>query len=132
MYERYIDVLCRDLAISQGSWVGRKGGVRKVHNISFAFLCCAQLDYDFQHTYVDQSPVVARRLGFASIPLAVLAVIIGYQSLSLVISNNSNEFIVTATNFSSTHFMSETFPIVIVYLVDHAQWIALGIVGWLW
>jgi hypothetical protein len=62
VYERYTDVLCRDLA--SGSAVGRRGA-RK-------------------HGYVDQSPLVARRLGFAALPLAVLSVLVGAQSLGLV------------------------------------------------
>ncbi|KAI5889612.1 DUF747-domain-containing protein [Schizophyllum commune H4-8] len=63
VYERYADVLCRDLAC--GSAIGRRA--RK-------------------HTYVDQAPLVARRLGFSSLPLAVLAVLIGSQSLTLLFS----------------------------------------------
>ncbi|PIL34231.1 hypothetical protein GSI_03942 [Ganoderma sinense ZZ0214-1] len=69
VYERYTDVLCRDLA--SASAVGRHG-VRK-------------------HSYVDQSPLVARRLGFASLPLAVLAVLIGSQSVSLLVSMHADE-----------------------------------------
>ncbi|KAI0779867.1 eukaryotic membrane protein family-domain-containing protein [Fomes fomentarius] len=69
VYERYTDVLCRDLA--SGSAVGRHG-VRK-------------------HTYVDQSPLVARRLGFASLPLAVLAVLIGSQSVALLVAMHAEE-----------------------------------------
>ncbi|KAI0371166.1 DUF747-domain-containing protein [Pilatotrama ljubarskyi] len=69
VYERYTDVLCRDLA--SGSAVGRRGA-RK-------------------HTYVDQSPLVARRLGFASLPLAVLAILIGSQSVALLISMHADE-----------------------------------------
>ncbi|KAG2055732.1 DUF747-domain-containing protein [Suillus hirtellus] len=64
VYERYTDVLCRDLA--SGSAIGRLGA-RK-------------------HTYVDQSPLVARRLGFASLPLAVVVILVGLQSLTLVFS----------------------------------------------
>ncbi|KXN90816.1 hypothetical protein AN958_03470 [Leucoagaricus sp. SymC.cos] len=66
VYERYTDVLCRDLA--SGSAVGRRGA-RK-------------------HTYVDQSPLVARRLGFASLPLAVLVILVGSQSISLMFSDH--------------------------------------------
>jgi putative membrane protein DUF747 len=61
VYERYKDVLCRDLAS------GSRLGARK-------------------HGYVDQSPVVARRLGFASLPLAVLTIIIGTQAAILLAS----------------------------------------------
>ncbi|KAI0829700.1 DUF747-domain-containing protein [Trametes gibbosa] len=69
VYERYTDVLCRDLA--SGSAVSRRGAQK--------------------HTYVDQSPLVARRLGFASLPLAVLAVLIGSQSVGLFISMHADE-----------------------------------------
>jgi hypothetical protein len=55
VYERYKDVLCRDLAS------GSRLGARK-------------------NSYVDQSPVVARRLGFASLPLAVLTILIGKKT----------------------------------------------------
>jgi hypothetical protein len=61
VYERYKDVLCRDLAS------GSRLGARK-------------------HGYVDQSPVVARRLGFASLPLAVLTILIGTQAVILLAS----------------------------------------------
>ena len=39
-----------------------------------------------QHSYVDQSPLVARRLGFSALPLAVLTILIGAQSLGLMLS----------------------------------------------
>lgn len=67
VYERYLDVLCLDLA--SGSAIGRYGA-RK-------------------HTYVDQSPLVARRLGFASLPLACLAVLIGSQAVNASIMSVS-------------------------------------------
>ncbi|KAF9522652.1 eukaryotic membrane protein family-domain-containing protein [Crepidotus variabilis] len=65
VYERYIDVLCRDLASM--SAVGRRSA-RK-------------------HQYVDQSPLVARRLGFASLPLAALFILIGSQSVWLIVGS---------------------------------------------
>jgi len=64
VYERYKDVLCRDLAS------GSRLSARK-------------------HSYVDQSPVVARRLGFASLPLAVLTILIGTQAVMLLASSAS-------------------------------------------
>ncbi|OBZ68004.1 Endoplasmic reticulum membrane protein 65 [Grifola frondosa] len=69
VYERYTDVLCRDLA----------SGI--AHSTSMHLLA----------TYVDQSPLVARRLGFASLPLAVLAILIGSQSVGLLISMHADE-----------------------------------------
>jgi hypothetical protein len=64
VYERYKDVLCRDLAS------GNRLSARK-------------------HSYVDQSPVVARRLGFSSLPLAVLTILIGTQAMMLLVSSAS-------------------------------------------
>lgn len=69
VYERYMDVLCLDLA--SGSAIGRYGA-RK-------------------HTYVDQSPLVARRLGFASLPLACLAILIGGQAFNTIIVSISGQ-----------------------------------------
>ncbi|KIM19347.1 hypothetical protein M408DRAFT_334420 [Serendipita vermifera MAFF 305830] len=59
-----MDVLCLDLA--SGSAIGRHGA-RK-------------------HTYVDQSPLVARRLGLASLPLACLTFLIAAQAFSSTVS----------------------------------------------
>ena len=64
VYERYKDVLCRDLAS------GSRLSARK-------------------HSYVDQSPVVARRLGFSSLPLAVVTILIGTQAVTLLVSSTS-------------------------------------------
>ena len=36
------------------------------------------------HSYTDQSPLVARCLGFASLPLATLTILVSLQSLGLV------------------------------------------------
>lgn len=66
VYERYMDVLCLDLA--SGSAIGRHGA-RK-------------------HTYVDQSPLVARRLGFAALPLACLTIIIAANALDATMSSS--------------------------------------------
>ena len=63
VYERYADVLSQDLA--SASPLARhypSSAVRK-------------------HNYVDQSPLVARRLGFASLPLACLTMLIAAQSI---------------------------------------------------
>lgn len=68
-----------------------------------------------KHTYVDQSPIVARRLGFPALPLAVLAALIGSQSVGIVIS---------------THYL---FPTTMYgALVERGQWIVLGLIAWVW
>lgn len=104
VYERYIDVLCRDL--TTGSWYSRRRPVRK-------------------HTYVDQSPVVARRLGFASMPLAVLAVILGAQSISLLISTHFPE--------SPWATMPRDWNMDMLSTMDWEEagkWAALGLLSW--
>ncbi|KAJ4483449.1 eukaryotic membrane protein family-domain-containing protein [Lentinula aciculospora] len=112
VYERFTDVLCRDLA--SGSAVGRRGA-RK-------------------HTYVDQSPLVARRLGFSSLPLAVLAILIFHQSLSLLFSLPS----ATSSSFNPTGIWDVENPIIRGFfdftneeLLRCATWIFLGVLIWL-
>ncbi|KAJ2919933.1 hypothetical protein MD484_g433, partial [Candolleomyces efflorescens] len=100
VYERYTDVLCLDL--SSGSAVGRLR-TRK-------------------HSYVDQSPLVARRLGFASIPLAALAILVGSQSLNLIFSANS-DFVYPWTWTIRTLSQAE--------IVYYATWIIVGLLCWI-
>lgn len=123
VYERYKDVLCRDLA--SGSAVGRRGA-RKV---SFPPPPPCPTDetplmpWIAQHTYVDQSPLVARRLGFASLPLAVLSVLIGSQSVALLISMHTDDFPPwkrPVTDLSENE------------LINIAKWAALSILAWFW
>jgi len=143
VYERYTDVLCRDLA--SGSAVGRRG-VRK-------------------HSYVDQSPLVARRLGFASLPLAILAILIGSQSLNLLIATHYDSLLVPTsspspsprTNSTSPHSLFSspssffasiislnlsdlqtmtlprvwTLPAISQNTVHYATWAAMGVSFWL-
>ncbi|KAG6865852.1 hypothetical protein C0991_011184 [Blastosporella zonata] len=98
VYERYTDVLCRDLA--SGSAVGRRGA-RK-------------------HSYVDQSPLVARRLGFASLPLAVLAILIGSQSISLMFAVHS-DFSSLWTVPSLSH----------AEIIHYLTWATMGFLFWI-
>ncbi|CDZ98162.1 Predicted membrane protein [Phaffia rhodozyma] len=60
-YERFADVLCRDL-VTAGI-----GG----------------LPSGKKHALADQSPLVSRRLGFASLPLACLVIRIAFQALGM-------------------------------------------------
>ncbi|KPV72068.1 uncharacterized protein RHOBADRAFT_4739, partial [Rhodotorula graminis WP1] len=54
VYGRFVDVLCKDLVTGAGS-----GGGRRTHE---------------GEPFVDQSPLVSRRLGFAALPLGCLVV----------------------------------------------------------
>ncbi|KAJ3845442.1 eukaryotic membrane protein family-domain-containing protein [Lentinula raphanica] len=111
VYERFTDVLCRDLA--SGSAVGRRGA-RK-------------------HTYVDQSPLVARRLGFASLPLAVLAILIFHQSLSLLFSlPSTNSTIFNPTDaYAANTSVKGFFDFTNEELLRFATWTFLGVLIWL-
>ncbi|PWN28054.1 DUF747-domain-containing protein [Jaminaea rosea] len=66
VYGRFMDVLCRDLVVagpadSSSEAASAGGGTKR------------------RHTFVDQSPIVSRRLGFAALPLACLLVRISAQ-----------------------------------------------------
>lgn len=75
----------------------------------------------FQHTYVDQSPLVARRLGFASLPLAVLAILIGSQSISLLFPLRSD----SSGAWSISSLSTEE-------IIHCVKWGTMGILFWLW
>lgn len=117
VYERYTDVLCRDLA--SGSGVGRHRA-RKVCYVDPATRISINPWSLAQHAYVDQSPLVARRLGFASLPLAVLAIIIGSQLVSLVLSMQAD-----------TRAAAHPWPIPPDDdMVRYAKWAVLGVLAW--
>ncbi|PCH43740.1 DUF747-domain-containing protein [Wolfiporia cocos MD-104 SS10] len=101
VYERYTDVLCRDLA--SGSAVGRRGA-RK-------------------HTYVDQSPLVARRLGFASLPLAVLAILIGSQSVNILILMHTDGSVPWIWTRPFDEISNDE-------LINVAKWVASALLMW--
>jgi len=124
VYERYKDVLCRDLAS------GSRLSARK-------------------HSYVDQSPVVARRLGFASLPLAVLTILIGTQALMLLASSATPSSVPTlrehtlGTSWGSSFSVTfqwwtvegwrELFTTLDWELVSHwAKWGIIGLTSWIW
>lgn len=67
VYGRFMDVLCRDLVVAGPATSQANGGRSKR-----------------RHTFVDQSPVVSRRLGFAALPLACLLVRVSAQIWSML------------------------------------------------
>ena len=76
-----------------------------------------------QHSYVDQSPLVARRLGFASVPLAVLAILIGSQSVNLLISMHTDDS--TPWTWNPSQLSNED-------LINIAKWAAICALVWAW
>ncbi|CAO0801987.1 unnamed protein product [Mucor circinelloides] len=68
IYGKYIDVLCKDLVI------GSPGRISGRH-----------------HAFVDQSPVVSRRIGFPVLPLACLHVRMMQQILPMMFMSHNNQ-----------------------------------------
>ena len=73
VYERYIDILCRDLSVGS-VWN------RSTRKVSFQITLQTTLTL-MQPTMIDQAPFVTRRLGLAALPLAIVAVLVSSQAL---------------------------------------------------
>ena len=90
VYERFIDVLCRDLVTAGARGVPTKKKVRAHLATSSRFLQAEPSPFSVpavcipsQHVFADQSPLVSRRLGFAALPLACLVVRVGSQAVGM-------------------------------------------------
>ncbi|KAH8549943.1 eukaryotic membrane protein family-domain-containing protein [Umbelopsis sp. PMI_123] len=67
IYSKYIDILCRDLVVgSPGRMSGKKA------------------------MFVDQAPMVSRRIGFPALPMACLVILIVQQLLPMLVSSSSS------------------------------------------
>jgi hypothetical protein len=77
-----------------------------------------------QHGYVDQSPLVARRLGFAALPSAVLAILIGDQLSRLLFALGADPSVEFETPSSSVADQDD--------ILRYVKWWTLGSVFWLW
>ncbi|KAG0311358.1 hypothetical protein BGZ99_010228 [Dissophora globulifera] len=71
VYGRFVDILSRDLVIGSPARLGGRN--------------------DQQRMFVDQSPMVSRRIGLAALPLACLAICVTIQTLQMVQSNNMSD-----------------------------------------
>ncbi|ORZ01641.1 eukaryotic membrane protein family-domain-containing protein [Syncephalastrum racemosum] len=85
IYEKYIDVLCKDLVIGSP---GRTSGRR--------------------NAFVDQSPVVSRRIGFPALPLACLHVRMVQQLLPMMFAPHSSQSSSTGDITALTGFLLKT------------------------
>lgn len=102
IYGKYVDILCRDLIIgSPGRLNGRKE--KK------------------QLTFIDQSPVVSRRIGFPSIPLACMTIRMMQQLLPMIfMSSNSNNNDTSMDPFSDTVSSSSSHPTTMAAMITHS------------
>jgi hypothetical protein len=129
VYGRFMDVLCRDLVVA-GPATGRSSssGTRK-------------------HTFVDQSPLVARRLGFAALPLACLLVRITMQILGMLRDTSHYDECAAPyrppARFTMGHGVAQFFAAILgardpesavnhaaEVVVRSAAWILTGLVTW--
>jgi len=100
VYERYIDILCRDLSV--GSVWNRSS--RK-------------------STIVDQAPFVTRRLGLAALPLAIVAVLVSSQALEGALKSGENHHL----EWSFSSVLQWSFLLVMVWFCLIFLKVILGI-----
>jgi hypothetical protein len=88
IYGKYIDILCKDLVIGSPSRMASKN-----------------------HAFVDQSPVVSRRIGFPVLPLACLVSTLLLLLLLLLLFNNIHFLVCAhdAANFANDVFIPKPF-----------------------
>lgn len=80
VYGKYMDILCQDMAV---------GGRETLVN-------------GRPQRYVDQSPAVARRIGFAALPLACLAIRVSIQTIGILLESSPSETFVYVTPNATT------------------------------
>ncbi|KAF9290142.1 hypothetical protein BGZ68_007845 [Mortierella alpina] len=90
VYGRFVDILSRDLVVgSPARLAGRNNQ---------------------QQMFVDQSPMVSRRIGLAALPLACLVICVTIQTLQMVLSTNTSDLgrgqAVAAETFAETAAVS--------------------------
>lgn len=84
IYERFTDVLAKDVLLA-GTLGGGRGRLNGRSVCPLTKVGCLADQRELQHpVFLDQSPLVARRLGFASIPLACLVIRIGAQAVGML------------------------------------------------
>ncbi|KAI8368912.1 eukaryotic membrane protein family-domain-containing protein [Choanephora cucurbitarum] len=92
IYGKYIDVLCKDLVVgSPGRTSGR------------------------HHAFVDQSPVVSRRIGFPVLPLACLHIRMMQQILPMIFMSQSTQTV------STSALASTIVSVTLNYFVSHQE-----------
>ncbi|KAI8597991.1 eukaryotic membrane protein family-domain-containing protein [Dissophora ornata] len=71
VYGRFVDILSRDLVVGSPAQLGGRN--------------------NHQRMFVDQSPMVSRRIGLAALPLACLVICVTIQTLQMVFSNHPSD-----------------------------------------
>jgi hypothetical protein len=111
VYGRFIDVLCKDLVSGK-----RDAEVRPFHSRIFRIHVFIVV---FLQPFVDQSPSVARRLGFAALPLGCLVVRVITQVFEMLADDSGvDECAPRTTSLGLRH----TLQAVVVREEDWASW----------
>ncbi|KAG0258229.1 hypothetical protein BG011_003420 [Mortierella polycephala] len=90
VYGRFVDILSRDLVVgSPARLTGRNNQ---------------------QQMFVDQSPMVSRRIGLAALPLACLVICVTIQTLQMIVSTHANDIgkapVIVAETFAAASTVS--------------------------
>ncbi|KAG2178034.1 hypothetical protein INT43_003287 [Umbelopsis isabellina] len=85
IYGKYIDILCRDLVVGSP---GRVSGKKAI--------------------FVDQAPMVSRRIGFPALPMACLATRVVHQLLPLLLSSTSSSSISDSSRGTVSTYIVES------------------------
>ncbi|KAI8334211.1 eukaryotic membrane protein family-domain-containing protein [Chlamydoabsidia padenii] len=94
IYSKYIDVLCKDLVVGSP---GRHSAGKK-------------------NAFIDQSPVVSRRIGFPSLPLACMAIRMMQQLLPMIFMSSHTDVATTTTGNNTSSMITNG---LLNYLMDH-------------
>jgi hypothetical protein len=97
IYSKYIDVLCKDLVVGSP---GRHSAGKK-------------------NAFIDQSPVVSRRIGFPSLPLACMAIRMMQQLLPMIFMSGHADASVATNGAPSSSVASMITNGLLNYLMDH-------------
>ena len=131
VYGRFIDVLCKDLVVGGSSatsdTVSGRFRVLKLRKQKHLHLLANV------QAYVDQSPYVARRLGFAALPLGCLVVRIISQACEMLVDESvDNE---TTAGFGKGSSSPHLGSLSQVWLGQLGEWLAMGSIAffaWTW
>nr|KAJ3420965.1 hypothetical protein HK105_004823 [Polyrhizophydium stewartii] len=89
VYQRYNDSLCRDLLGARKTALPPQPAPQQYHPQQRSMIRDDTVADPMQMSAVDRSPIVARRIGFVSIPLACLVVRVGIQTFKMVLAQQS-------------------------------------------
>ncbi|WFD45127.1 hypothetical protein MPSI1_003804 [Malassezia psittaci] len=114
IYGRYIDVLCRDLLSGRAA---RMDG-----------------DHQRQSSFVDQSPVVTRRLGLAVMPLACIMIRLGFQIAEMInqtrIPTDPAMDSVSEPSNNAAQTLASGLRFGVEWISVYSAWLLVAVIAW--